>query len=63
VSVAELKGLWFHAFDAAVTAVHDDELAETLDPDFCDMELRRIRAERELTRFEWPARRRGHRLP
>jgi hypothetical protein len=60
VSVAELEGLWFHALDTAVTAVHDGELAETLDPDFCVMELRRIRAEREwLAHFTWPERRRG----
>jgi hypothetical protein len=64
VSVAELKGLWFHALDAAVAAVHDGELAKTLDPDFCLIQLRRIRAEREwLARFAWPERVRGRQLP
>lgn len=64
MSAAELEGLWLRAFDAAATAVRDGELAETLDHEFCVLELRRIRAEREwLARFEWPFRPHGARRP
>jgi len=64
VSVSELQGLWSRAFGVAVTAIHDAQLAETLEPDFCALELRRIQAEREwLARFDWPFRARGRPLP
>jgi len=64
VSAAELEGLWSHALDAAVVAVQDADRADIVDHEFCVLELRRIRAEREwLARFEWPFRRRGCRFP
>ena len=47
MTVPELKALWRHALDTANVAVEAGRRAGTLTPDYCELELRQIHAERE----------------
>jgi hypothetical protein len=55
MTVPELKALWRHALDTADGAIDAGRKAGTLAPDFCALELRHIRREREwLTEIKLP---------